>query len=82
MSKEYKDFTGQVIKIGDVIAYPVRRRSIMVLKEATVSETPGNGCTVRKGVIALNPQGRRVIIEKPERCVVFSNFKDRHKRGK
>jgi hypothetical protein len=79
---EYRDFTGQKIMIGDVIAYPVRRGSSMTLKEATVSEQPGSGCTVKKGVVCLSPSGRRVIIETPERCVVFSNFKDRRSRGK
>jgi hypothetical protein len=77
MKPEFVDFMGQRIKVGDVIAYPVRRGSEMVLKRATVCETPGQGCVVKTGIVALNPQGRRVTIQRPERCVVVGDFTNR-----
>lgn len=77
MKPEFVDFMGQRIKMGDVIAYPVRRGSDMVLKTATVCETPGQGCVLKEGVVALNPQGRRVVIQKTERCIVVGDFTDR-----
>jgi hypothetical protein len=72
------DFMGKDIKVGDIIVYPVRRRSDMTLKKATVFEAPGFGCVVKKGIVALNDEGRRVIIEKPERCAVVSNISERN----
>jgi len=75
MSKQkYVDCRGVKIAIGDVIVWPVRRKSTMTLKEGTVCEVPGNGCTVKEGVVALNPDGRRVIIQRPDRCAVVSDF--------
>lgn len=74
------DCRGERIRIGDIIVYPVRRRSQMVLKEATVCEVPGQGCVVKKGIVALNERGRRVIIETPERCAVVSDFTKRNMR--
>jgi hypothetical protein len=76
-----KDARGVRIKLGDIIVYPVRRKSQMVLKEATVCEIPGSGCIVKKGVVALNPNGRRVIIGTPERCAVVSDFMERNKNA-
>ena len=52
----------------------------MVLKEATVCEVPGQGCVIKKGIVALNDRGRRVIIETPERCAVVSDFTKRNMR--
>lgn len=77
---EATDCRGERIKIGDIIVYPVRRRSTMVLKEATVCEVPGEGCDIRKGIVALNPSGRRIILETPSRCAVVSDFTKRNKR--
>lgn len=77
MSRPYADFLGQRIKIGDVIVYPVRRRSEMVLKKATVCEVPGQGCVLKQGVVALSPKGRRVTVQRPERCVVVGDFNKR-----
>lgn len=77
MNPEYVDLFSQRIKIGDVIVYPVRRRSEMVLKYATVCEVPGQGCTVKMGVVALSPKGRRVVIQRPERCAVVGDFNKR-----
>ena len=75
------DFRGVRIKLGDTIVYPVRHGSSMVLKEANVCEVPGGGCVVKKGVVAVNPKGRRVIIETTSRCAVVSDFvKDRRKK--
>ena len=75
------DCRGVRIKLGDTIVYPVRRGSIMTLKEAVVCEVPGRGCDVRKGVVALNPKGRRIILETTSRCAVVSDFvNDRRKR--
>lgn len=73
-----KDCRGNRIKIGDIIVYPVRRGSSMVLKEATVCEVPGEGCDIKKGIVGLNNRGRRVIIETPERCAVVSDFTERN----
>jgi len=77
---EFLDCRGERIKIGDIIVYPVRRKSLMVLKEATVCDVPGEGCTVRQGIVALNPVGRRVIVSRSDRCAVVSDFTQRNKR--
>ena len=71
---QFEDVRGVRIKIGDVIAYPVRRRSTMTLKVATVCEVPGRGCTVKQGIVAVNPEGRRVIVSTPDRCAVITHF--------
>ena len=76
-----KDFRGNRIKLGDIIVYPVRRRSEMVLKEATVCEVPGSGCVLKKGIVALNSNGRRVIISTPDRCAVVSDFTERNRNA-
>jgi len=73
----FKDVRGVRITIGDIIVYPVRRRSTMELKTATVCEVPGEGTVVKKGIVALNERGRRVIIETPGRCAVVSDFTKR-----
>jgi hypothetical protein len=72
--QDVRDFRGNRIKIGDIIVYPVRRASTMNLKEATVCDVPGKGCAAKQGIVALNPSGRRVIISRPDRCVVVSDF--------
>ena len=74
----FNDCRGIRIKVGDIIVYPVRRRGDMQLKEATVCEVVGKGCTIKKGVVALNTRGRRVIIQTPERCAVVSNYIERN----
>jgi len=75
------DCRGVRIRVGNIIVYPVRRKSDMVLKEATVCEVPGKGCTVKKGIVALNQRGRRVILETPDRCAVVSDFTQRNLRS-
>lgn len=69
-----KDFRGKEIKIGDTIVYPVRRRSNMYLKEATVMEITGVVTPDKKNphqiIIAVNDKGRRLAITAVERCVV------------
>jgi hypothetical protein len=72
--QDVEDFRGARIGIGDIIVYPVRRGSRMMLKEATVCDVPGKGCAVKQGVVALNEGGRRIIISRPDRCVVVSDF--------
>ena len=74
-----KVILGQEIGLGDVIVYPVRRRSDMVLKIATVCETPGQGTTIKKGIVALNDRGRRVIITRDDRVAVVTDFNKRRK---
>lgn len=74
------DCRGVRIRVGNIIVYPVRRKSDMVLKEATVCEVPGQGCVVKKGIVALNERGRRVILETPDRCAVVSDFVERNMR--
>jgi hypothetical protein len=70
----FKDYLGVRITMGDVIVYPVRRGSAMELKKATVCEVPGEGCVVKKGIFVLNEKGRRVLLPRPDRCVVVSDF--------
>jgi hypothetical protein len=77
---EYTDCRGVEIEIGHIIVYPVRRRSTMVLKEATVCDVPGQGCAIKQGIVALNPLGRRVIIGTPGRCAVVSDFTQRNRK--
>jgi hypothetical protein len=74
MSQANEDVRGVKITRGDVIVYPVRRRSTMTLKIATVCEVPGQGCTVKQGIVAINPEGRRVIISTPDRCAIVTHF--------
>ena len=78
MTKKILDSRGVRIKLGDIIVYPVRVKSGLVLKEATVCEPPGHGCIVKEGVIALNNNGRRVVIGRPDRCAVVSDFVHRN----
>ena len=75
-----KDVLGQEIELGHVIVYPVRRRSKMVLKIATVCEEPGDGLVVKKGIVALSETGRRVIISRSDRIAVVTNFNKRKMR--
>jgi hypothetical protein len=77
---DFLDCRGEKIKIGDIIVYPVRRRSTMVLKEATVCDVPGQGCIVKQGIVALNKAGRRVIISTHGRCAVVSDFTQRNRK--
>jgi hypothetical protein len=76
-----RDCRGVKIKVGDLIVYPVRRKSTMVLKQATVYERPGSGTTVKKGIVALNPEGKRVTISRADRCAVVSDFSQRNNKG-
>ena len=62
-----KDLLGREINVGDIVAYPVRRRSDMVLKTATVSELCPLAC--------LNATSRRVVLKHPSRCVIVSPLK-------
>lgn len=64
------DFIGNQIRLGDTIAYPVRRRSEMALKKAVVNEVP----SPLTGVSALKETGQRVIIRCPERCIVINRL--------
>ena len=69
MTPQVVDFVGCVIRLGDTIAYPVRRRSEMALKKAVVNEVPS-----MEGVSALKETGQRVIIRCPERCIVINRL--------
>ena len=80
MCDEFVDCRGVEIKLGDVVVYPVRRGSNMVLKEGTVCEPPGTGCVVKKGLRCLNPRGRVVTVSRSDRCAVVGDFKKRKKR--
>jgi hypothetical protein len=75
---EFIDCRGVPIEIGHIIVYPVRRKSSMVMKEATVCEVPGKGCTIKKGIVALSPQGKKVILQVTSRCAVVSDFTKRN----
>lgn len=61
-----EDITGREVKVGDRIAYPVRRHSDMWLSTARIEYiTP-------EGVIkARNPNGRAVTIHGVERIVLL-----------
>jgi len=78
--QDVKDFRGVQINIGDILIYPVRQGSRMVLKEATVCDVPGKGCAVKQGITALNPSGRRIILGRPDRCVVVSDFMENRRK--
>jgi hypothetical protein len=77
---QFIDSRGVRIKVGDIIVYPIRRRGVFLLKEATVCEVPGKGCTVKEGIVCLNNRGRRVIVQRPDRCAVVSDFLHRNKK--
>jgi hypothetical protein len=72
------DCIGKEIRVGDMIVYPVRRKSELTLKSATVCERPGTRGLIKQGLICLNENGRRVVIEKPERCAIVSRWEDRN----
>jgi len=78
------DVMGTRIKVGDTIAYPVRRRSKMVLKTAVVvhveyvinrSKPP----TISYTITALNDRGRRVMLRVPSRIAIVMRKKDETK---
>jgi hypothetical protein len=83
MSKTYYDCRGKEIKLGDVVVYPVRRKSEMVLKEATVFMLPSSKVVeVKPGIRALNPEGKTVYISHVDdqgrhRCVVVAHFNEK-----
>ena len=69
------DFIGQKIKLGDTVVYPVRRRSTMTLKKATVCEVPGNHVSSAIGGIScLKEDGQRVVLRHPTRCIVVNRM--------
>jgi len=51
-----RDFTGKKIRTGDLVAYPVRRGSLMTLKSARVAEWSNN--------IQIYPDSRDTAIGK------------------
>lgn len=57
------DVRGKEIKQGDLIAYPVRTGSLMVLKLASVAE-------VRANDIVCHGENRRIVIKVCNRCVI------------
>jgi hypothetical protein len=67
------DFMEVEIKVGDLIVYPVRRRTIMKLKRATVTELAGNE-TLKPGIRCVNENGRTIIITMTTRCVIVKRF--------
>lgn len=74
-----KDFLGREYQIGDLVVYPVRRKSELTLKKAVVCETPDETYMIKKGLVAYNYSGRRIVLEKPDRCVIVSRFNERNK---
>ena len=67
-----RDFMGRVICVGDILVYPVRKRSDMRLKKLTVQrlvERKENGTTVCY-IVGENEAGRRVNLFKSERSVI------------
>jgi len=72
------DMFGRDLKLGDIFVYPVRRGSDTELKYAVVCEVPGEGCAFKKGIVGLNARGRRVIVQRPERCAIICNIKDKN----
>ena len=65
-----KDFLGQEIRVGDSLAYPVRRRSAMWMAKIMVTDL-GDG-TVR----GINDKGRRITLSKLERCIIIKMLCD------
>ena len=70
----FYDYFGVKIRLGDTIVYPVRSGSQMWMTDVVVCEVPGKGCTVTKGVVGLNANRKRVIIQNTSRCVVVKRF--------
>ncbi len=58
-----RDFLDRKILVGDTLVYPVRTRSTMVLKKATVMAF---GATT---IHCTNKNGRNVVISTPGRCL-------------
>ena len=71
------DAVGVPIRVGDLIAYPVRRGSRLSIKTARViswdilydSPQPTNL------ILASNAKGRVIRISRPDRCVVVDESK-------
>jgi hypothetical protein len=67
------DFTGRPIKVGHVVAYPVRRGSDMWLRKLTVESVE----VIRSTPIVFklhghNDNGRYARIETPDRCIIIN----------
>jgi hypothetical protein len=63
-AKIYTDAFGNPINPGDSICYPVRRGARMWLSSITVTQVTDEGIT------GYNPTGRRIHVEKFDRCAV------------
>lgn len=62
-----KDFFGQKIKVGDILVYPVRRRSSMWLTKIRVTD-------LDDAVHGVNDNRRRITLSRPERSVIITSF--------
>ena len=70
---EAVDFLGHTIIAGDIVVYPVRRRSDMwmnKLRVEAVRDTPRG-----KAIFGTNDAGNRVIIRNLENCTVIRESK-------
>jgi hypothetical protein len=81
-----RDYTGRKIETGDLVAYPVRRRSDMWLTSARVSEiswTVDQTFPIERGdlapvktvviykILCYNEKGNRVLLRHPARLIVI-----------
>jgi len=68
------DYVGRLIKVGDLVAYPVRRRSRMELKSARVSVISRRDKD--HTMMCYNEQGRRVTLLHTARMIVIGENDD------
>jgi hypothetical protein len=76
--QEPRDYVGKVIHEGDIIAYPVRKGSDMILKSSIVAEISGVVCPDAEPaypiIMLLSESGRRVPFLQIGRCIVIGNI--------
>lgn len=70
--RTFKDVLGRTIKVNDTVAYPVRRRSTMVLYTATVTELADDHLVCLKDNTATI-----VKLRHPKRCAIVRLIEDR-----
>jgi hypothetical protein len=66
-----QDFLGNLIKVTDIIVYPVRRKSQMWMKRLVVDAVRDTTNGVR--VSGRNEAGNSVSIQNVQNCIVVTN---------
>ena len=69
---EARDYFGRLIKEGDTVAYPVRKKSDMQMKHLIVRRIieRQRGDKIETYIVGENDAGRRVNLFKLDRCVI------------